>query len=131
MKISTGSERFKIRRYEDADEGINLNGVQEHCVGRMDQATRVGIEGLAGLLPLTSTDNEASSRTAEPNVPTGFDDDRRVIPFFDVRLPEGLPFTPRGNGLVPYPLLGSGYVPAKKEVDDDVHLSSYRKESGD
>ena len=36
MKISAGSERLEIRRYEDTDEGINLNGIQDYWVGRMD-----------------------------------------------------------------------------------------------
>jgi len=31
VKISAGSERLEIRRYEDADERIDLNGVQEDC----------------------------------------------------------------------------------------------------
>lgn len=30
VKVSAGSERFEIRRYEDADEGIDLNGIQQY-----------------------------------------------------------------------------------------------------
>ena len=29
VKISTSPERLEIRRYEDADEGVDLNGIQE------------------------------------------------------------------------------------------------------
>ena len=39
VKISASSERLEIRRYEDADERIDLNRVQEYCVGEADQAT--------------------------------------------------------------------------------------------
>ena len=39
VKISAGSERLEIRRYEYADEWVDLNGVQEHWGGRMYQAT--------------------------------------------------------------------------------------------
>ena len=37
VKISAGSERLEIRRYEDTDKGINLNRIQEYWVGRKDQ----------------------------------------------------------------------------------------------
>jgi len=37
VKISPGSERLEIRRYEDTDEGINLNRIQEYCGGKADQ----------------------------------------------------------------------------------------------
>jgi hypothetical protein len=30
VKGSSGSERLEIRRYEDTDEGINMEWVQEH-----------------------------------------------------------------------------------------------------
>ena len=95
----------------------------------MDQAPVV--EEFAGSLPLTSADNETGSGATEPNIPTGFGDDRRMIPLFDVRLPEGLVFTPRFNGLFPHSLLGNGYVFTKKEVDSKVHLSSHGKECSD
>ena len=39
VKISTGSERLEIRRYEDADEGINMERIQEYWVERTDQVT--------------------------------------------------------------------------------------------
>lgn len=38
VKISAGSERLEIRRYEHADEGINLERVQEYWDERADQA---------------------------------------------------------------------------------------------
>lgn len=95
----------------------------------MYQATVRGKD--RGSLPLTFADNETGSRTAEPNIPTGFVDNRRVVPFFDIRLPEGLTFSPRGNGLVPGSLLGDGYVLAKEEVDNEVNLSPYGQESSD
>ena len=34
VEISAGSERLEIRRYEDSDERIDLNRVQEDCVGK-------------------------------------------------------------------------------------------------
>lgn len=37
VKIGAGSERPEIRRYEDTDEGVNLDRIQENCVGRTDQ----------------------------------------------------------------------------------------------
>ena len=40
VKISAGSERPEIRRYEDADEGVNLNRIQEYWIGKVDQVTR-------------------------------------------------------------------------------------------
>ena len=42
VKISASSERLEIRRYEDADERIDLNRVQEYCVGKADQASGWG-----------------------------------------------------------------------------------------
>jgi hypothetical protein len=39
VKIAAGSERLEIRRYEDADERINLYRIQEYYVGRTDQCT--------------------------------------------------------------------------------------------
>ena len=78
---------------------------------------------------LTSADDEAGSSATKPDVPTGFGDDRRVIPFFDIRLPKGWAFAPRGDGLLPNPLLSNGYVPAKEEVENDVCLFSDSKES--
>lgn len=39
MKLNAGPERLEIRRYENADEGINPDWVQEHCVGKADQGT--------------------------------------------------------------------------------------------
>ena len=39
VKKSASSERLEIRRYEDSDERIDLNRVQEDCVGKADQAT--------------------------------------------------------------------------------------------
>lgn len=38
VKVSTGSERLEIRRYEDADEGINPDRIQEYYAGKADQA---------------------------------------------------------------------------------------------
>jgi len=38
VKISAGPERLEIRRYEDADGGINLERIHEYWVERMDQA---------------------------------------------------------------------------------------------
>lgn len=86
---------------------------------------------VAGSLQLTSADKKTGSRAAEPSIPTGFRGGGGVVPFFNVWLPEGLAFAPRGNGLVPYSLLGDGYVPAKKEVENEVDLCPYGKESGD
>lgn len=37
VKIGACSERREIRRYEDTDEGVNLNRIQEYCVGKADQ----------------------------------------------------------------------------------------------
>lgn len=85
---------------------------------------------MLGSLPLTSADKKPGSGATEPNVPAGLGENRRMIPFFDVWLPEGLAFTPGSNGLVPSPFLGDGYVPAEKEVDNEVQLSPHGKESG-
>ena len=39
MKIRAGSKRLEIRRYEDADKGVDLDRIQEYCVGNPDQAS--------------------------------------------------------------------------------------------
>lgn len=131
VKKTAGPERLEIRRYEDADEGIYLNRVQEHWAGRTDQVImrRSGVRR-EGLLVPTFADDESGSSATKPNLQARFGDDRRVIPFFDVWLPKRWAFTPRGNCLVPYSLFGNGNVPTKEEVEDEVYLSSDGKESG-
>ena len=39
VKISPGSKRLEIRRYEDADERVYLDRIQDYCVERTDQTT--------------------------------------------------------------------------------------------
>jgi len=39
VEISAGPECLEIRRYENTDEGVNPNRIQEYCAGRTDQAT--------------------------------------------------------------------------------------------
>ena len=39
VQISAGSERLEVRSYEEADEGVDLERVQKHCVERPDQGT--------------------------------------------------------------------------------------------
>lgn len=77
---------------------------------------------------LTSTDGEPGSRAPEPIIPAGFGDNRRMVPFFDVRLPKGWAFTSGSDGLLPHSLLGDGNIPSEKEVEDDVHLISDGKQ---
>lgn len=89
VKIAAGPERLEIRRYENADEGINLNRIQEHCVGRMLRLL-YGDRWTCGegTLLRTFADDDPGSSSAEPSIPTGFGDDRRLIPLFNVRFPK-------------------------------------------
>lgn len=50
MQISAGSERLEVRRYEDTDEGVDLEWIQKHCVERTDQggSSKIGCAHLSG-----------------------------------------------------------------------------------
>lgn len=79
---------------------------------------------------LTFVDNEPGNGVTKPGFPAGFGDNRRVVPFFDVWLPEGWAFTSRGDSLLPHSLFGNGYIPPEKEIEDEIHLISDDEQSG-
>ena len=77
VEISAGSERLEIRRYEDSDERIDLNRVQEDCVGKADQATvssKIGPRRWVGqknsnlLLRITNRAAEPLSQASQPGL---------------------------------------------------------------
>ena len=71
VKIGAGSERFEIRRYKHADEGINLNGVQQYWVGITDQRAISRVMDHS-LLRTTKRVAEPRSQASQPDsVTTG------------------------------------------------------------